>query len=201
MNTNFLARSFCVLFVIGLCLLERSVRAQEHTQPRGDYKKTVRREQWFRRGRVGAGKQFAAELRYRAYLQKLRKRAIQQGLSPTGTTTNRFTEASNGLTVNPWVSAGPAPIVSNATGSLDNYDYGPVVGRVTAIAVDQTDPTGNTVYVGGATGGLWKSTNAADPNSANVAWTPLLDHQPSLSVGAIALQPGNGKVILGACRQ
>src|SRR5205823_10765272 len=66
-------------------------------------------------------------------------------------------------------------------------------------AVDQGDATGNTVYIGAAFGGVWKSTSAAaaDPNA--VTWTQLLDQQPTLAVGAIAIQPGttgNSAVVL-----
>src|SRR5207248_1378260 len=49
---------------------------------------------------------------------------------------------------------------------------------------------------GGAFGGLWKSTNAADPNVANVRWQQLLDGQATQAVGAVAVQPGNGNIIL-----
>jgi hypothetical protein len=58
------------------------------------------------------------------------------------------------------------------------------------------DSTGNTVYLGGAYGGVWKSTNAASQSPANVAWQPLTDNQATLAVGAIAIQPANGGVIL-----
>src|SRR5208282_6864762 len=45
---------------------------------------------------------------------------------------------------------------------------------------------------------LWKSTNAGSLNSnpASVTWQALIDDQPTLAVGAIALQPGNSNVIL-----
>ncbi|MGH9565489.1 MAG: WD40/YVTN/BNR-like repeat-containing protein, partial [Candidatus Angelobacter sp.] len=56
------------------------------------------------------------------------------------------------------------------------------------MAVDQNDFSGNTVYAAGAYGGLWKSTNAAGP-AGSVSWSPLLDNQPTLAVGAIALKP------------
>src|SRR5262249_46089528 len=36
--------------------------------------------------------------------------------------------------------------------------YGNVTGRVTAIALDPNDATGNTVYLGTTGGGVWKST-------------------------------------------
>lgn len=88
---------------------------------------------------------------------------------------------------------GPAPMASDATGQ-GIQDYGPVSGRVTAVVVDPADNTGNTVYVGGAFGGLWRSQNGAsgmygDTNS--VTWTTLTDDQATLAIGAIALQPGN----------
>lgn len=73
-------------------------------------------------------------------------------------------------------------------------DYGLVTGRVNAVVIDPADPTGNTVYIGGAYGGLWRSANAASGsfgNTSDVTWTPLTDDQPTLSFGSIAIQPGN----------
>src|SRR5207245_397700 len=67
-------------------------------------------------------------------------------------------------------------------------------GRATSVVIDPADGTGNTVYVGGAVGGPWRSTNAASGSAGNasgVTWTPLIDNQPTLAVGAIALQPVN----------
>lgn len=49
---------------------------------------------------------------------------------------------------------------------VQSASYGKVTGRVTAIAIDSTDMTGNTVYLGTTGGGVWKSTNAAGPASA-----------------------------------
>ncbi len=93
-----------------------------------------------------------------------------------------------------WQSLGPAPAVFDPT---NLSTYGNVTGRVTAIAVDQNDTTGNTVYIGGASGGVWKSTNAASSDSNAVTWTPLTDDQPSLAVGAIALQPRGNVILVG----
>jgi hypothetical protein len=62
---------------------------------------------------------------------------------------------------------------------------------VTAVAIDPADPSGNTVYIGGAQGGVWKSTNAANNTANSVTWTPVTDHQATLSIGANAIQPGN----------
>jgi hypothetical protein len=39
-----------------------------------------------------------------------------------------------------------------------------VTGRITAIAVDPSDPSGNTVYVSAANGGVWKTTGTPGPD-------------------------------------
>ncbi|MGB9107032.1 MAG: hypothetical protein WCC59_19910 [Terriglobales bacterium] len=166
------------------------------------------RANWFMRGRMVDGKPGAEQL-HRAYDQKLNNRRLQ-GLARAGsgetTASPRplFVPAPAGSA--PWNFLGPAPTATAAVGS-NVQDYGPAVGRVTAVVVDQTDTTGNTVYVGGASGGLWKSTNAADPGIApcagtaaycapNVIWKPLIDNQATLTIGSVALQPGNSNLIL-----
>jgi hypothetical protein len=92
-----------------------------------------------------------------------------------------------------WQAVGPNQVSSIA--------YGNVTGRVSAIAIDPTDPTGNTVYLGTTGGGVWKSTNAAGP-MASVTFAALTDTLPvfsanagtaaipSLSIGAISVQSG-----------
>ena len=94
-----------------------------------------------------------------------------------------------------WQPVGPPQISTSA--------FGLVTGRITSIAADPSDSTGNTVYVGSTGGGLWKSTNAAaDPSS--VTFTPLTDNLSafspaaltSLSIGAVTVQPGGTGVVL-----
>ncbi|MFZ3342732.1 MAG: hypothetical protein WA213_17750, partial [Terriglobales bacterium] len=59
----------------------------------------------------------------------------------------RRTPAGDGpQTTTPWVPLGPAPLIS------DQNVYGAVAGRVTAVAIDPSDATGNTIYVAGAAG-------------------------------------------------
>ncbi|MGH9643246.1 MAG: hypothetical protein ACRD3Q_12575, partial [Terriglobales bacterium] len=109
-----------------------------------------------------------------------------------------------------WTPLGPAPSGTASPGD-NTQDYGPVVGRTTVVVVDQSDATGNTVYIGGAAGGLWRSKNAADSNvqncttvafsaapycAPNVTWTPLIDQQPTLTVGAMAIKPDNNQWLL-----
>jgi hypothetical protein len=141
-------------------------------------------EQWFLRGRGSPGQSGAVQ-RYRAYLQKIRMRAATESRKM-----GKDALPSSSVLWNP---LGPAPLASDASGTGE-YDYGWVSGRATAVAIDPADPTGNTVYIGGAYGGVWKSTNATQTvtqNSSNVTWTALIDNQATLAVGAIAIQPGN----------
>lgn len=94
-----------------------------------------------------------------------------------------------------WQAVGP-PQVDTAAWNL-------VTGRVTSIAADPSDATGNTVYVGTTGGGVWKSTNAAG-TAASVSFAPLTDNLSafssaaltSLSIGAVSVQPGGTGVIL-----
>lgn len=92
-----------------------------------------------------------------------------------------------------WQPLGPAAVISP--------DYGLVTGRVTSIAIDPADPTGNRVFVGTTGGGVWASSNAA---SSAPVFSPLTDAPsaldlrslPSISIGAITVQPGGTGVIL-----
>ena len=141
------------------------------------------RSEWFLRGRVVPGKS-SAELRYRAYQAKMQARGARLA-RPQAVRADSQPASSGG-----WTPLGPVPLASDATGDgFQNYNQ--VSGRATAVAIDPADPTGNTVYIGGAQGGVWKSTNAATSTASNVSWTAVTDDQATLSVGSIAIQPGN----------
>ncbi|MCA9751491.1 MAG: glycosyl hydrolase, partial [Gemmatimonadetes bacterium] len=62
-----------------------------------------------------------------------------------------------------------------------------VGGRITDVACHPTDP--NTIYVGAASGGVWKTTNGG------IAWTSLFDEEPTLSIASIALDPANPNTV------
>lgn len=64
---------------------------------------------------------------------------------------------------------------------------GAMSGRVTTIDVERNRP--EVIYVGTASGGLWRS------ETAGVEWEPLFDDQPTQSIGAVALAPSNPDVI------
>jgi len=152
--------------------------------PDSDSDHVKERSEWFFRGRLVRGKP-SAELRRRAYQAKLKMRA-QHGAALAAATVASAASLSTGS----WIALGPVPLASDATGN-GTQDYHQVAGRATAVAIDPADPSGNTVYIGGAQSGVWKSTNAASSAANSVAWTPVSDDQATLSIGAIAIQPGN----------
>lgn len=60
-------------------------------------------------------------------------------------------------------------------------------GRIAAIDAVAADPS--IIYVGAATGGVWKST------SGGVTWKPIFDDQPTSSIGAIAIFQPNPSIV------
>jgi len=75
-----------------------------------------------------------------------------------------------------WTAVGPAPIAGRT-------------GRIGGLAIDPSDPSGNTVYVGGASGGIWKTTDFLTTNPNGPTYIPLTDFGPSsgINVGGIAV--------------
>ena len=136
------------------------------------------REQYFRGQRLGPGAELPAGALQRAYAERdarIRSGAIAS--APQGIT------AGAGISEGSWVAIGPRPIGSGGSGWSEGVL--PNSGRVTAVvAVDA-----NTAYIGAASGGVWKTTDAGS------TWTPLTDDQPSLAIGALALDPNNSSVI------
>ncbi|HMJ06792.1 MAG TPA: hypothetical protein VK474_11095, partial [Chthoniobacterales bacterium] len=83
-----------------------------------------------------------------------------------------------------WTSLGPAPIPNGQTSDTSV----PVSGRTSAIAVHPTDP--DTVYVGTAGGGVWKTTNGGN------SWTPLFEFQlETEAIGAITIDPTDSNIV------
>ena len=84
-----------------------------------------------------------------------------------------------------WTPVGPGPVIVSPTVAFS--------GRVISIAFDATNP--NTIYIGAANGGVWKSTNRG------VTWTPKSDYQNSLAIGALAIDPNNNQRIFAGTGQ
>jgi hypothetical protein len=85
-----------------------------------------------------------------------------------------------------WSPLGPSPIPNGQT----IMNTVAVSGRVTAIAIDPADASGNTVYVGTAQGGLYRSLDGGS------TWTALMDTANSLAIGAITIDPNNHTTLL-----
>ena len=68
-----------------------------------------------------------------------------------------------------------------------NIGPGGMSGRVTAIDAVNNNP--DIMYVGTASGGLWKST------SGGIKWTPVFEKEVSASIGAVAIQQSNPSVV------
>ena len=60
-------------------------------------------------------------------------------------------------------------------------------GRVAAIDAVESNP--DIVYVGAATGGLWKSTNGG------LSFTPIFDDQPVAAIGAVAIYQASPEIV------
>ncbi|MGA2539015.1 MAG: choice-of-anchor D domain-containing protein, partial [Terracidiphilus sp.] len=105
------------------------------------------------------------------------------------------TQAQNGQTF-VWQPLGPAAVISP--------NYGLITGRVSALALDPADATGNHLYIGTTGGGVWVAQNAAVSSAGEVVFTPLTDNlaalngpvDPSISIGALTVQPGGTGVVL-----
>jgi len=95
-----------------------------------------------------------------------------------------------------WQPLGPTAVLTPG--------FGLVTGRVAALALDPSDPTGNRLYLGTTGGGVWVAQNAGTSNQTSVVFTPLTDTlaalggapDASISIGALTVQPGGTGVIL-----
>jgi subtilisin-like proprotein convertase family protein len=87
-----------------------------------------------------------------------------------------------------YTPVGPAAIGGGGSGP-EGGGAGSRTARITGVAVDPSDPSGNTVFVGGASGGIWKTTNFLTQDPAGPNWVPLTDLGPtnSLNIGGIAV--------------
>jgi hypothetical protein len=77
---------------------------------------------------------------------------------------------------------------------IDNswIERGPtnVGGRTRAVIFDPNDPTNETVFAGGVSGGIWKNTNISNDNSE---WTRV-NIPDNLNVTCIAVDPNNSNI-------
>ena len=91
---------------------------------------------------------------------------------------------TNPLAANSWTEVGPAGVGAKGAGLNPE-----VSGRVNAVAVDSSDPSGNTVYAAAAAGGIWKTNDFLTTSPAGPTWIALTDNGPtnSLNVGSLTV--------------
>lgn len=96
------------------------------------------------------------------------------------------------LCVLPALAQAPAPVKydSGTISGLTARNIGSATmgGRIAAI--DAVDENGKiTVFVGSASGGVWKSINGA------TTFRPVFDREPAQSIGAVTIDPSNHKTV------
>lgn len=137
-----------------------------------------KRAEWFYRQRASVHGRIPGGA-YQSAFQHLQRMLRAEGkFAENSATPASFTNPSP---FPAWTPIGPTP----TTGG----EFSPVTGRVLTIAVDPSDASGNTVLLGGAMGGIWRSTDAG------ASWTAVGDQNASLAMGSIAFAPSNPSMV------
>lgn len=131
----------------------------------GEEEQILRREQWFDQTR-GLNKELRPDLKRKAAIEAAKAMLVDER--------NR----GNGAT---WTEMGPSPM------TMLSWVMGPVAGRVAAVAVNPNDV--DEVYVGTASGGLWKTSNGG------TTWTPLFDEIGTQTIGSVFIDPADTNTV------
>ena len=86
-----------------------------------------------------------------------------------------------------WTSEAQIDLEKFSSMKFRNIGPAGMSGRITAIDVDLSNE--DIIYVGAASGGVWKSVNGG------ISWKPIFDDMPTLSIGSIAIDQSNPDVI------
>lgn len=135
-------------------------KADEYTKTRNSFN----RERWFYEQRMFPNNYIPSDAYTRAYQQREALRQ-EQGF--------HFDNSAI------WTSIGPTPGYY--------FSYTNISSRITSIAYNPVNPS--IIYLGGAFGGVWKSTNGG------LTWTSKSDFEVSLSTGALAIDPVNTNIV------
>ena len=141
----------------------------------------VKRLEWFYKQRSSVNGRLPAGARLKAYEHMQRMMVAEGKMKQRADGTFAQVMPESGTSTPAWTSIGPTP----TTGS----EFGPVTGRITTIAVDPSDSTGNTVLIGGAQGGIWRTTDGG------TTWTAVGDQNASLAMGSIAFAPSQSSTV------
>jgi photosystem II stability/assembly factor-like uncharacterized protein len=166
---------------------EKKARREEHEQAResehfnvpgdgeelGEGDNVQKREEWFHFQRAFPFDDIPVEARRIAWESR-----------PTGKLKSPELRGALAAEAVRWTPIGPSP-----TTSAYSTRWGITSGHVHAIAVKPDDP--NVVLIGGASGGIWRSTDAG------ATFVPATDSQVDLAVSAIAFstKPGTTNIV------
>ena len=91
-----------------------------------------------------------------------------------------------------WTERGPYIDAVGPSNGNTRPGNGKTSGRIRAMWEDLSDATGNTFWIGGIDGGLWKTNNI----SANPAtWTPINDFFGNLAIASICQDPSDPNIL------
>ncbi|HET7106827.1 MAG TPA: Ig-like domain repeat protein [Candidatus Acidoferrum sp.] len=135
----------------------------------------TKRAEWFYKQRSSVNGRLPAGARQKAFEHVQQMMVAEGKLKQRVDGTYAEVMPESGTSTTTWTSIGPSPTLGSS--------FGPVTGRITTIAVDPTDSTGNTVLIGGAQGGIWRTTDGG------TTWTAQGDQNASLAMGSIAFAP------------
>ena len=124
---------------------------------------SFQREKWFYEQRIFPGNNLAGDL----YLNALSQKQIVRS------------QAGYYDGFNQWVNLGPTPAY--------NINYGNVSSRIASLKFHPLNP--EIIYIAGAFGGVWKSTNGG------LNWLPKSDFEVTLSSGALAIDKNDPSII------
>jgi len=113
-----------------------------------------------------------------------------QGGAPSSAATPAVENAPSAEAGTSPAPAGPAKYDAETISGLGARNIGSAAmsGRIAAIAAVHEGQR-LTVYIGSASGGIWKSTNGG------TSYKPVFDKQPVQSIGALAIDPKNPKTV------
>ena len=146
--------------------------------------------------RVVQAERFLAERGWKPGRRRTRSGSGRGNLAAAGARAGGSSPQAQAAATSTWQPLGPTAVVTP--------NFGLVTGRVSALALDPSDTTGNRLYLGTTGGGVWVAQNAATGNPASVVFSPLTDTvaalsdvpDASISIGALTIQPGGTGVIL-----
>src|SRR6202035_1853875 len=146
-----------------------NISARDEKKPgdkrKGEEEEIRKREEWFAHQR-------GLEVTYRP--GELRKRAVEELRLSLSRQLSQLVGFS-------WQPLGPSPM------NMMSWLMGRVAGRVSSLAIDPA--TEQTIYLGTASGGLWKSGDGGS------FWSPLFDAVGTETIGSVAVDPNNSNVV------